>query len=180
MHYDRRSPSNMGTDKSSRAAQARSGHNGRGAPVRVPRMSPNQDSKEWRTDQLLSMAARVVERRKDKALAALGLTHAGVIALQGLSGGPLNQEQLARRIAVQSQSLGKVLGRLEESGLVTRTRDQHDRRQFSVELTPSGTAALATAHQIERDALPENLEGWTNLQHDLVRILAAFEGPART
>ncbi|WP_307037298.1 MarR family winged helix-turn-helix transcriptional regulator [Arthrobacter sp. B3I4] len=143
-------------------------------------MSAGQDSKKWRTDQLLSMAARVVERRKDKALAALGLTHAGVIALEGLAGGPMNQEQLARRIAVQSQSLGKVLGRLEDSGLVTRTRDQHDRRQFAVALTPAGSAALATAHQIERDALPEDLEGWTNLQHDLARILAAFQGPGKS
>lgn len=137
------------------------------------------DSKKWRTDQLLSMAARVVERRKDQALAALGLTHAAVIALQGLAAGPLNQEQLARRIAVQSQSLGKVLARLEESGLVTRTRDQRDRRQFSVALTPSGQTALATAHQIERNALPEDLEGWTTLQKDLARILAAFEVPGR-
>jgi len=47
-------------------------------------------------------------------------------------------------------------------------------------LTPSGTAALATAHQIERDALPEDLEGWTSLQQDLARILAAFEGPGRS
>lgn len=139
----------------------------------------NPATKRWRTDQLLSMAARVVERRKDQALAALGLSHAAVIALQGLAGGPLNQEQLARRIAVQSQSLGKVLGRLEESGLVTRTRDQRDRRQFSVALTTSGIAALATAHRIERDALPEDLEGWTTLQQDLARILAAFEVPGR-
>jgi DNA-binding MarR family transcriptional regulator len=146
--------------------------------ARVAGMS-QQESGGWRTDQLLSMAARVVERRKDQALAALGLTHAAVIALQGLLAGAMNQEQLARRIGVQSQSLGKVLGRLEESGLVTRTRDQQDRRQLTVALTPSGSSALATAHQIERDALPEDLEGWTTLQRDLVRILTAFEVPGR-
>ena len=150
-----------------------------GARAGVPRMSSGPETKRWRTDQLLSMAARVVERRKDQALAALGLTHAAVIALQGLSAGPLNQEQLARRIAVQSQSLGKVLGRMEESGLITRTRDQRDRRQFSVALTPAGSAALATARQIECNALPEDLEGWTNLQRDLARILNAFEVPGR-
>lgn len=169
----------MGTVESNRGAEDESGGPGRGPSARVPRMSPEQELKRWRTDQLLSMAARVVERRKDKALAALGLTHAGVIALQGLASGPLNQEQLARRISVQSQSLGKVLGRLEDSGLVTRTKDQLDRRQFSVALTSSGRAALAAAHQIERDALPEDLEGWTNLQHDLARILAVFQGPGR-
>ena len=142
-------------------------------------MSAAPDSRKWRTDQLLSMAARVVERRKDNALAALGLTHAGVIALQGLAAGPMNQEQLARRIAVQSQTLGRVLGRLEDSGLVTRTRDERDRRQFSVALTDAGTAALDAAHKIEREALPEDLENWTHLQHDLGRILSAFETPGR-
>ncbi|MGO4493343.1 MarR family winged helix-turn-helix transcriptional regulator [Arthrobacter sp. 2YAF22_2] len=151
----------------------------RGSPTRVAGMSQRHESEGWRTDQLLSMAARVVERRKDQALAALGLTHAGVIALQGLLAGNTNQEQLARRIAVQSQSLGKVLARLEEAGLVTRTRDEQDRRQLTVALTPAGSAALATAHQIERDALPEDLEGWTTLQRDLVRILTAFEAPGR-
>jgi DNA-binding MarR family transcriptional regulator len=91
----------------------------------------------------------------------------------------VNQEQLARRVAVQSQSLGKVLARLEESGLITRTKDARDRRQFTVALTPTGTTALATARQIEREALPEDLEGWSNLQRDLARILAAFEVPGR-
>ncbi|WP_445154791.1 MarR family winged helix-turn-helix transcriptional regulator [Arthrobacter sp. Hor0625] len=145
-----------------------------------PETQKSADTRKWRTDQLLSMAARVVERRKDQALAALGLTHAAVIALEGLADGPMNQEQLARRIGVQSQSLGKVLGRLEESGLVTRTKDVNDRRQFVVSLTESGTAALATAHEIERDALPEDLEGWTSLHHDLARILAAFQVPGRS
>lgn len=158
----------MGTETSSQKA-----------PDRVPGMSRSPEAKKWRTDQLLSMAARVVERRKDQALAALGLTHAAVIALQGLAGGPLNQEQLARRIAVQSQSLGRVLARLEDADLVSRTRDRHDRRQFIVALTPAGSAALATAHQIECNALPEDLEDWTTLQHDLARILRAFEVPGR-
>ena len=70
----------MGTDNS-----------GQKAPDRVPRMSHSPEAKKWRTDQLLSMAARVVERRKDQALAALGLTHAAVIALQGLAAGPLTR-----------------------------------------------------------------------------------------
>ncbi|WP_162254055.1 MarR family winged helix-turn-helix transcriptional regulator [Arthrobacter sp. Soil763] len=145
-----------------------------------PESQKSADTRKWRTDQLLSMAARVVERRKDQALAALGLTHAAVIALRGLADGAMNQEQLARRIGVQSQSLGKVLGRLEESGLVTRTKDVNDRRQFSVSLTPAGSAALATAYEIERDALPEDLEGWSSLHNDLTRILAAFEVPGRS
>ena len=158
----------MGTEKSSQKA-----------PDRMPRMSRSPEAKKWRTDQLLSMAARVVERRKDQALAALGLTNAAVIALQGLAGGPLNQEQLARRIAVQSQSLGRVLARLEDADLVSRIRDQRDRRQFIVALTPAGNAALASAHQIECNALPAGLEDSTTLQRDLARILTAFEVPGR-
>jgi MarR family transcriptional regulator, organic hydroperoxide resistance regulator len=78
-------------------------------------MVPNADAEQGGPHQLLSMAARLIQRRQDQALADLGLTHAAVIALQGLMSGPLNQEQLAEEIHVRSQSLGRVLARLEEA-----------------------------------------------------------------
>ena len=62
---------------------------------------------------LLTTAARLVQRRLDDALAPLGLTRAAVIALKALSPRPMNQEQLAALIHVQSQTLGRVLARLE-------------------------------------------------------------------
>lgn len=137
-------------------------------------MIRNQDANTWSTHQLLSMAARLVERRQDRALAALGLTHAAVIALQCLEGGPLNQERLAAQIKVQSQSLGKVLARLEAGGLVTRSRSPVDRRSIDVAITEAGRRALEAARQAERDALPPGISRRRSLHDELARVIDFF------
>ena len=70
--------------------------------------------------RLLTSAARLVQRLHDDALAPLGLTRAAVIALEAVAPRPMYQEQLAARVHVQSQTLGRVLARLEDAGLVTQ------------------------------------------------------------
>jgi DNA-binding MarR family transcriptional regulator len=125
------------------------------------------------------MAARLIQRRQDQALADLGLTHAAVIALQGLTAGPLNQENLAAEIKVRSQSLGRVLARLEGEGLVTRTSSSRDRRSNDVAITDAGLGALAAAREVEKDALPPNLAEGAVLSRELARVISYFPGPHR-
>ena len=126
---------------------------------------------------LLTTAARLVQRRFDEALAPLGLTRAAVIALKAMSHGPMNQEQLAALVHVQSQTLGRVLTRLETGGLVSRTRDPHDRRQFQVEITDAGEAALRAAREAESAALPSDFDGWEILREQLSRFVNSFPSP---
>jgi DNA-binding MarR family transcriptional regulator len=125
------------------------------------------------------MAARLIQRRQDQALADLGLTHAAVIALQGLTAGPLNQEHLAADIKVRSQSLGRVLARLEGAGLVTRRSSSRDRRSNDVAITDAGLDALAAAREVEKDALPPNLAEGAVLSRELARVISYFPGPHR-
>jgi DNA-binding MarR family transcriptional regulator len=49
---------------------------------------------------------------------------------------------LASAEAVKPQSITRVLAELERSGLVRRTQDADDRRQFKVELTTEGGEVL--------------------------------------
>ena len=140
-------------------------------------MVPNADAEPWGPHQLLSMAARLIQRRQDQALADLGLTHAAVIALQGLTAGPLNREHLAADIKVRSQSLGRVLARLEGAGLVTRTSSSRDRRSNDVAITDAGVEALAAAREVEKDALPPNLAEGAVLSRELARVISYFPGP---
>ena len=123
---------------------------------------------------LLTTAARLVQRRFDDALAPLGLTRAAVIALKAMSRRPMNQEQLAAVVHVQSQTLGRVLTRLEAGGLVTRKRDPHDRRQFQVEITDAGEVALRAAREAESAALPSDFDGWEILREQLSRFVNSF------
>lgn len=142
-------------------------------------MVPNADAEQWGPHQLLSMAARLIQRRQDQALAELGLTHAAVIALQGLAAGPLNQEQLAEDIHVRSQSLGRVLVRLEDAGLVSRKSSPMDRRSNEVAITEAGLRALAAARRVEKETLPPDIVEGTVLSRELARVIGHFPGSAR-
>src|SRR4051812_47950378 len=102
------------------------------------------DLSKWPTPRLLSTAARLVEHAWDEQLASLGLTHAGVIALEVLhaAGRPMVQAQVAVSVRVQAQTMGKTLSRLEAHGHITRVRNQADGRSHQVTVSDLGQAVL--------------------------------------
>jgi len=55
-----------------------------------------------------------------------------------LEGGPIALSQIARKIMVNSSTLTGIIDRLENKGLVARTRTSQDRRVITIELTPAG------------------------------------------
>lgn len=133
------------------------------------------------TYRMVVAAARLIQRRQNEALAPLNMTRAAVIALEAIAPRPLNQEQLAAKVHVQSQTLGRVLARLEAGGYVIRTRNPEDRRQLHVQLTPAGRAVLVAARQAELDAFPStlNAQDWNTLQQHLGRFVEALKIPSR-
>ena len=88
----------------------------------------------------------------------------------------MNQEQLAAAVHVQSQTLGRVLTRLEAGGLVTRKRDPHDRRQFQVAITEAGEAALRAAREAESAAVAAEFDGWEILREQLFPLCELLPG----
>ena len=54
----------------------------------------------------------------------------------------MDQATVAQRIAYDRATIGAVIKRLEQKGLVVRRRDQADRRAFKLELTEQGKALL--------------------------------------
>ncbi|MEV7573034.1 MarR family winged helix-turn-helix transcriptional regulator [Arthrobacter nitrophenolicus] len=108
----------------------------------------------WPTGRLLSTAARLVEHSWNEKLGAIGLTHAGVIAIEVLAAqGPMTQAQLAQFVRVQAQTMGKTLSRLESHGHIVRVRSTSDRRSHVVSLTERGKEAVAAAVEMERSVL---------------------------
>ncbi len=57
-----------------------------------------------------------------------------------LEHGPLESRELSQRCSISSPSIVGVLLRLEETGLLTRERMEHDARRLQVALTPRGQA----------------------------------------
>ncbi|MGO3796481.1 MAG: MarR family winged helix-turn-helix transcriptional regulator [Pauljensenia sp.] len=58
---------------------------------------------------------------------------------------PLGQKDLAYLLGVRPQSLSELLGKLEHAGLVSRERDESDRRSTLVSLTAEGRGAAEEA-----------------------------------
>jgi MarR family transcriptional regulator, organic hydroperoxide resistance regulator len=108
----------------------------------------------WPTGRLLATAARAVENRWHAALAELGLTHAGLVALHLVEAAPRAQPDLARAARVEAQTMSRTVDRLERSGLVRRERHPTDRRRLLVARTPEGDAVLARAERVERELFP--------------------------
>jgi DNA-binding MarR family transcriptional regulator len=62
-----------------------------------------------------------------------------------LEDGPMALSQVARKIMVNSSTLTGIIDRLEQKGLVTRTRTSPDRRVITIELTEEGRKVAENA-----------------------------------
>jgi DNA-binding MarR family transcriptional regulator len=90
--------------------------------------------------------ARTLEAETDRALAIVGLTACGFLALRAIrSGRAATQRDLARRIYLEPSTTCELLARLAHRGLLTRRR--HGRARPPV-LTPAGAALLQRAERL--------------------------------
>ena len=84
----------------------------------------------------LAETSRTLRRHFDRRASALGVTTAQWRALAWLGHQPgLKQVELAERLDVEPITAGRIVDRLEESGLVERQPDPVDRRVWRLMLT---------------------------------------------
>lgn len=145
--------------------------------------SPLAASETWPTGRLLSAAARRVERAWDDYLEQWGLTHASLPPLVVLLEGPLSQRDIAARLHITEQSVGRMLAGLQQQGYIARERHPTDQRRRVVRLTPQGRATLA---ELDQSAAVEALVGNAfsaaereQLREFLLRIIAQLPGAGR-
>ncbi len=90
------------------------------------------------------LAVTRLSRRLRRERAVGALTPSQFSALTTLdSHGPMSPSTLAEHERVQPPSMTRILGHLEESGLVSRNADTTDKRQHIVALTEAGNATVA-------------------------------------
>jgi len=86
--------------------------------------------------------ARTARRLRQEAGGELSPSQTAALATIDRHG-PLTPSELATRERIQRPTVTRIVARLEESGLVQRTRDPQDGRSSLVALTPAGRALLA-------------------------------------
>jgi MarR family 2-MHQ and catechol resistance regulon transcriptional repressor len=92
-----------------------------------------------RSVRLLAECLQGFERFSGESVRQHGLTHAqfDIIATLGNTSG-MSYKDLGQRTLITKGTLTGVIERLEQKGLVARTRSSGDKRSFFVRLTPAG------------------------------------------
>lgn len=145
-------------------------------PEQPPRI-PLSDMVCWN----LYQASRAVTAAYRTLLDPLDLTYPQYIALACLwEYGPHTVGELAERLRVEYGTMTPLLKRLEQRGLVSRTRSERDERTVIVTLTPEGDRLREHAPGIYArvsetfDFSPERAE----VALDLLRSIAARATPS--
>lgn len=88
------------------------------------------------TGILIKKAARLFEQVANKNLDSLGVTYAQTVFLVRLwEKDGQNQIELAKSAGLKQPSVVRILDRMERDDLITRVRNQDDRRVFNFYLT---------------------------------------------
>jgi DNA-binding MarR family transcriptional regulator len=126
--------------------------------------------------QLRIALARTARRLRQES--GTGLSPSLTAALATIERhGPLTPSELASRERVQRPTAARLLGRLEESGLVTRTASPDDKRSALIAITPAGRELLAVARTRKDAFLSERLDALgAKDRATLERAAALLEG----
>jgi DNA-binding MarR family transcriptional regulator len=87
--------------------------------------------------------------------------------------GPLPPSRIAKEMMVKSSTVTGVVDRLEQKGLVRRTRNSPDRRVINVELTEAGTRLAENAPPPIQQKIIDGLSSLTERQVN--RIVKALK-----
>jgi DNA-binding MarR family transcriptional regulator len=90
-----------------------------------------------------------------------GVTVAGGTVLVLLAGGEATPREIARRCWVNPATMTGIIDTLEREGLVRRRRDESDRRQVRLSLTPRGRSLaveVSAAFRVQLRPTPTELD----------------------
>jgi DNA-binding MarR family transcriptional regulator len=109
---------------------------------------------------LLSDSARLLRRRFDDRARSLGVSRAQWQVLFALSRNEgINQAGLAEALDVETITVGRMVDRLEEAGLVERRADPADRRAWRLHLTARAHPLLTQLREVAEGVMAETLAG---------------------
>lgn len=102
----------------------------------------------------------------DEQLTALGLSSAQFIVMAQLAttDTPKSASDLCKYISYDAGAMTRMLDRLENKGLIQRTRSSSDRRLVHLELTDEGRAAYPRMREISMNVANRSLRGFTRAE----------------
>lgn len=137
---------------------------------------PDSDAELLET--LLAKVMRLVAMHGDAAggHAGTALSPAeGVLLVELLGAGEVTQQDIADRLSLDKSRVSRLCSALERKQLITRERDDSNRRNLRVRITPSGTATAGKLRQTVREQHMRMLTAMTpDERHGLLLGLGAL------
>jgi DNA-binding MarR family transcriptional regulator len=101
--------------------------------------------------------ARAARRLRQEAGAELSPSLTAALATIDRHG-PMTPSEVAARERIQRPTVTRILARLEDAGLASRTPDPHDRRSSLISVTPAGHALMEELRTRKTAYLARRLE----------------------
>ena len=119
-------------------------------------------------------ATRLARRlRLERPADSISLTKLAVLA-HIHRWGAATPGEIAGAERLQPQSLTRVIADLEAEGMLTRHRDERDRRQYVLELTAMGRLALVEDMDARDQWLAQAMEGLTETERQVLYLAGAL------
>ncbi|SOD70426.1 MarR family transcriptional regulator [Jatrophihabitans sp. GAS493] len=106
---------------------------------------------------ILRLTRVIRNQRVDLSVTLTQLSALGTLNTRG----PMGAGELAGHERVQPPSMTKILGALEEHGLVSRVANPNDKRQAIIAITDDGIALLAAERESRNEWLSQRLAALT-------------------
>ena len=119
-----------------------------------------------------------LKHRQQSVDSQLNLVHFAVLSVL-LNAGQISQKEVSQLLNADPSDLVSIIDHLESAGYVRRTRDEHDRRRYSLEVTEAGKAIVPRIEQ-ESDKFtdsflaPLTVKERAELQKLLLKIIAHY------
>jgi len=124
--------------------------------------------------QIRRGATRLARRlRAERPADGLSLTKLAVLS-HLYRRGPSTPGEIAIAERQQPQSLTRVIADLQRAGLITRERDERDRRQYVLALSPAGLEALAVDASGRDRWLADALGDLNETERQVLRLAATL------
>ncbi|WNS45689.1 MarR family transcriptional regulator [Paenibacillus sp. MMS20-IR301] len=134
-----------------------------------------KDAEEWinrYVDAYMVVTRQINARLRD--IFGEGLTNDQFLILRLIAGQEkCTSTYLAEAVAVGKSSITAIINRLDEAGLIQRTRDENDRRQVYLSMTEQGKSVYSTSEKQMQDVISPYLFHFED--HDIERFITMFE-----
>jgi DNA-binding MarR family transcriptional regulator len=118
---------------------------------------------------MIAQVARLMRRSFDERARSIGVTRPQWQVLSLLARNEcINQGGLAELLEVEPITLGRMIDRLQEAGLVERRADPADRRAWRLFLTQRGSAQVDQLRPLAAETFEVALDGIAPAQRDLL------------